>query len=81
MPKDRICVGRFGKVFGLKGEMYFNLYGSEDILRTTDEFYLENGTLLKVEKLGVGPDGRFVVKLLGYDTPESVETFVNQKFM
>jgi len=40
---------------------------------------LENGTLLKVEKLGVGPDGRFVVKLLGYDTPESVETFVNQK--
>ncbi|HOK24655.1 MAG TPA: hypothetical protein PLX47_04250 [Coprothermobacter proteolyticus] len=79
MPKDRICLGRFGKVFGLKGEIYFNLYGSEDILRTTDEFYLENGTLLKVERLGVGPDGRFVVKLLGYDTPESVETFVNQK--
>jgi len=65
MPKDRICLGRFGKVFGLKGEIYFNLYGSEDILRTTDEFYF--------------PDGRFVVKLLGYDTPESVETFVNQK--
>jgi len=44
-----------GKVFGLKGEIYFNLYGSEDILRTTDEFYLENGTLLKVEKAWSGP--------------------------
>jgi len=79
MPKDRICLGRFGKVFGLKGEIYFNLYGSEDILRTTNEFYLEDGTLLRLEKVRLGPDGRFVIKLRNYETPEAVEPFVNQK--
>lgn len=79
MPKDKICLGRFGKVFGLKGEIYFNLYGSEDILRTTSEFYLEDGTLLRLEKVRLGPDGRFVIKLRSYESPEAVEPFVNQK--
>jgi len=81
MPKDRICLGRFGKVFGLKGEIYFNLYGSEDILRTTDEFYLENGTLLRLKgwewALMEGSWSNYLAMI----HRTSVETFVNQKVL
>jgi 16S rRNA processing protein RimM len=79
MPKELICLGRFGKPFGLKGEIYFNLFGSKEILENTKVFFLEDRTKLRVEHLSVGPDGRYVIKFRGFDTPERVQGFVNQK--
>ncbi len=79
MPKEKICLGSFGRVFGVKGEIYFNLYGSPDILQTADSLFLDDGTALVIQHVTLGPDGRYLIKFRGVNSAEQAETLVNKK--
>ncbi|NPV88616.1 hypothetical protein HPY42_03725 [Coprothermobacteraceae bacterium] len=78
MAKEKLLLGQFGKVHGVRGEIYFSLFGTEDILQRAANLYLKDGTSLRILGIRRSSKGRFILKVEGYDTPEDAKALVNQ---
>lgn len=76
-PNNLLHVATLGRIVGLKGDMKLNLHTDfpEQFIKNAT-FLLDNGSTITLESYN--PE-RELVRIVGYNTPESAKTLTNAK--